>query len=193
MCGGAELTRNETNWFAWTRLKLVLVRVTCENVSKPEKTTRRAILNRKELIMRIQLKKAPSQPNFDAPEGNFQAELVSVGPYEQQTAAGMTDCVRFVFQIQVPERHNQIIMAGKNIDPDSPKLQRFLARWLGEDFISSSGDSFDPETLVGKKAELTIKHIPNPGYERPYCNVVSAHPPGTLTLTQAFKQEAQDI
>ena len=138
--------------------------------------------------------KPQSQPNpFDVPEGNFAAELINVGPYEQETKDGITDLIRFVFRVQLPGKDNQTGLAGKNIDPESAKLQRFLTRWLGKEFISSSGDTLDPETLVGKKAEVKIRHISNAGYSRPYCDVEGAYPLGTLNLTQSFKEEAQDI
>ena len=98
--------------------------------------------------MKIRLARPDPKPVFDVPEGNFAAELVNVGPYEQETATGVNDTIRFTFRVQVPGMEKQIVMAGKNIDPESSKLPRFLTKWLGKDFISTAGDSFDPETLI---------------------------------------------
>src|SRR4051794_17407544 len=104
-----------------------------------KRSTRRRNLIERTLHMQISLKKTLPTTTFDAPEGNFAAKLVNVGPHQQETNDAVTDCVRFVFELEVPGKRDQFVLAGKNLDPESTKLQKFIERWLGEEFISSSG------------------------------------------------------
>ena len=145
--------------------------------------------------MIITIKSQSSKNTYDLPEGNFRATLAKVGPHTNHDEDGrISSSIRFTFEVDVPGMPNETAVAAKSLDPESPKLQKFLERWVGKDVLTQSANgSFDPETLEGTKADITIQHIKNPGYKKPFCNIVGAYPPGTLTLTTRFKEEAKDI
>lgn len=144
--------------------------------------------------MLIKLHAPAPKTTFDCPAGAFSAELVNAGPYDQETANGTRQVVRFTFKVAVPGDPNTVYMAARNFELNCSKLQGFLKKWLGSDFVATCSDSeLDLKSLTGKKAEIKIDHIQNVGYKRPYCNIVGAHPPGTLTLTSGCKEEGKDI
>jgi hypothetical protein len=131
---------------------------------------------------------------FHAPAGIFAGTLVNVGTGEIRTNDGPVLGPRFTFEINVPSMRNQTVLVARTFPPNGAKLQRFLERWLGREFMARhAGKAFDPKTLIGTPAEVTVEHIRNSGHKKPYCNLTAAYPPDTQELTEHFPEEAQDI
>ena len=141
------------------------------------------------------IKKQVNESTYDLPEGNFRAILANVATYtDHNEDEKPVEIIRFTFELEVPGMRNQKALAAKSFDSENPKLQRFVERWIGKaELTQSANGSFDPETLEGIKADITIQHIKNPGFKKPFCNIVGAYPLGTLTLTTRLKEEAKDI
>ena len=136
--------------------------------------------------MKITMDSIPPETTFEAPEGNYFGELQSVFLTDQTTDGTTKQTIRFVFKLNIPSICDRSVLVGKNLEPSSTKLRQFLERWLGRQFLKSiAGTAFDFDDLIGTKADITVVHINNDGYDKPYRNLAGAYPVGTLELTEA--------
>ena len=106
--------------------------------------------------------------SWDPPEGIFAGELVNVSTGEVKTNEGIVDGPRFTLEIKVPSMRNKTVLVARTFAPTCPKLQRFLERWQGGEFMARHKDKkLDLKTLIGKPAEVIVEHIRNSGHKKP--------------------------
>ena len=142
--------------------------------------------------MQIDIKEQPAT-TFDAPQGIFAGKLVNVSTGEIETNDGPVDGPRFTFEIKVPSMRHKTVLAARTFAPSCTKLQRFLEKWQGREFMAKhAGKPFDPEVLIGQPAEVAIEHVHNSGHKKPYCNVKAAYPPDTQELCEYVPEVAQE-
>jgi hypothetical protein len=133
----------------------------------------------------------PPETTYESPAGNYSGSLMNVFTAAQESE---DETIRCVFKLDVASMADKIVLVGKNLPPNSAKLRVFLERWLGREFIrASAGKVIDLNNLIGRTADITVLHINNPGYSKPFCNLAGAYPPGTLTLTEDHKENGGGI
>jgi hypothetical protein len=138
----------------------------------------------------------PKEVTFDLPEGNFAARIDNIKRSQKQSAKGMDDWVRIVFQVTIPGMENLTTLAGRgfklNLNPGSD-LRNFLGGLLGVwFFLTGSGQKFDLETLIGRECEVKLEHFYGKDYEKPLVVVAAVYPPGSLKLTEAKPEGGKD-
>lgn len=135
---------------------------------------------------------------FNLPEGNFRATLTAVVPKLKATPKGPSETVRLLFEVQIPPIDNKLPMAGRNFDVNlkpGSDLRCFVDQWVGvEAFNGKTPTLTDIQRLIGREADVTLKHHCSGRYENPLVLIYNAVPPGTLKLTQEpFIEMAADI
>jgi len=138
----------------------------------------------------------PKETTFDLPEGNFAAKVDHVRVFSKQSARGMEDWVRILFEVKVPGMDHLNTVAGRNfkmnLNPGSD-LRNFLGSLLGPQFFrDSSGQKFNMESLIGRECEVKLEHFCGRDYEKPMVMVAGMYSPGSLRLTPETPKEAKD-
>jgi hypothetical protein len=134
-----------------------------------------------------------------SPEGNYSAVLTkAVVISEESDDCELIDMVRITFTVEVPWIKNKPVFAWKTIKLSTEKgndFRKALIKWLGKEFVREidQSDSFDLNTLVGKKAELTVKHSHNKAYENPLVIIEEIRPVGSLALTTEERKAEPDM
>lgn len=95
------------------------------------------------------------EQSFLAPEGRHLGTCVEVREEEKDTSKGTQKGLRLVFDLDLVEEGTQY-KAGRTF-MDMKVLKETLKEWLGK---TIRGQSFDSQTLIGKRALLEIVHIP---------------------------------
>lgn len=122
------------------------------------------------------------------PEGRYIAELVEVvelqGKYDDE------DQLRFKWLIlNLPSDDYDYMVAKNYIDGEvvSKKLQDDLRGWLGRPYraLTMRNGLFDPKLLIGRRAELEVRHINNPGHRAPYVHIKGIFPDTSTGLEDA--------
>ena len=138
----------------------------------------------------------PKETTFDLPGGNFAARIDNVKVFPKQSAKGMEDWVRLVFQVKVPGMEHLNTLAGRNfklnLNPGSD-LRNFLGGLLGGGFfLNASGRKFDLETIIGIEGEVKLEHYCGRDYSKPLVVVAALYPHHSLKLTQAIAAGGKD-
>jgi len=138
----------------------------------------------------------PKEITFELPEGNFAARISNVKVCPKQTAKGMEDWVRILFEVKIPGMEHLNTLAGRNfklnLHPGSD-LRNFLGGLLGvRFFLNTSGQKFNLETIIGMECEVKLEHFTGKDYEKPLVVVAAVFPPGSLKLTEAIPAEGKD-
>ena len=116
---------------------------------------------------------------FDVEPGRYQAVCVEVREIENKRQRGQK-LLRVTWEVKVPGNHNGTVryLVGKNYEPTLAKdsqLRNDIMSWFGHDI---SARQFDTATLKGREAIVTVHHIENEGWPKPYCWVERIEPPG---------------
>src|SRR4051812_41823983 len=119
----------------------------------------------------IILHKAEPTTTFEVPEGNFSGELTNVGLYDSYNE-GDDKALRFTFKVNLGDNNGKTYLVARNFVPNSAKLKHFLERWLGRDFFGKQDVGLEHlKKLTGTKVELTVNHINNAGFKKPFRNL----------------------
>jgi hypothetical protein len=109
---------------------------------------------------------------YDAPEGTFRAVCVDVFEFEKNSAQGPEKFLRLTWELQDSPDPEVRYLVAKNYSANRlAGLRKDLHTWLGH-----TGD-IDTSTLKGTDATVTVAHIHNPAYEKPFCWVSKVGPP----------------
>ena len=138
----------------------------------------------------------PKETTFHLPEGNFAARIDNARVFPKQSADGMEDWLRILWEVKVPGMDHLNTLAGRNfklnLNPGSD-LRNFLGCLLGPQFfLNSSGQKFDLESLIGRECEVRLEHFCGRDYDRPLVVVAAMYPPKSLRLTPAIPREGKD-
>ena len=121
----------------------------------------------------------PPTESFDVPEGRYNAVCDDTYDIHKSTDKGPKTFLRVIWRILDSPDPNVVYMAGKSYEPvfaKNSQLSNDLHSWFQQDIKPGP---FDPHCLPGLKATLTIAHIHNEGYPKPYCYVAKVEPPQT--------------
>ena len=121
----------------------------------------------------------PPRDSFDVEPGRYRATCIETKELVKPTRKGSERQLRLVWELQVPQEVEDDVryLAGKNYEPTLTKnsqLRHDLQTWFGHEFKHSK---FDTATLKGKDATITVQHIENEGWPKPYCLVAKVEPP----------------
>jgi hypothetical protein len=134
------------------------------------------------------------EDSFDCPAGMFAAKLDNVKLQRDWNGDEIVEHVRLLFEVNVPQIKHKRILTGRNFDPKSKHFRLFLESWLGKELYENLKDGgLDLQEQVGKPADLLITHHTNRSYKKPFVSIEAIHPPGTLILTEAFKEKGAEI
>ena len=164
-----------------------------DNFGATTAEAQRSGLNKGDSMIEIEI---PKETTWDLPEGNFAASIQNMKVSAKQSARGMEEQVRILFEVKVPGMGHLNTLAGRNfkmnLNPGSD-LRNFLGSLLGSRFfLNSSGQKFDLESLIGRECELKLEHFCGRDYEKPMVVVAAMYPPKSLTLTPAIPKEGKD-
>lgn len=130
----------------------------------------------------------PMENTFNLDEGNYRGRLQTISRKPNACAKGPGEQIRLLFEMDIPSIKTRIPMAGRNFTLNlktGTELRRFLESWLGRKFFeTNAGKALDLESLVGREADLVLIHFQQVGYDKPMTFIQSAHPPGSLELTE---------
>jgi len=116
-----------------------------------------------------------------APEGQWRAVCVDVVEMPQmQTAFGLKDKLRLVWQIEETDPENEgkpyIVVAFFTASiHEKAALRKFLEAWRAKKFTPEELAGFDVEKLIGVNAYLQVQHS-EPVNGKVYANVSSIMP-----------------
>lgn len=121
---------------------------------------------------------------FDCPEGPFRGRLERVGEPKKLMNKPCSSQVRFTFRVKTELGKEHLVARTFCADLSyGSELHSFLDSWLGEQMkeLADAVGELDLNLLVGKDADLSIKHGPNvKGHDKPFVNIAGIFPPGTL-------------
>ena len=129
----------------------------------------------------------PKEDTYDLPEGRYNAVLASVRiKPDPKTNRSDQQQIRLLFNVSIPSMKRKNPMAGRSFSLDLKKgsdLRNLIESWMGTEWFDSN-TTVDFERLIGRSADLTLTHHHNDGYNRPFVNIESIHPVGSLKLTE---------
>lgn len=129
------------------------------------------------------------EKSFDVPAGKYRATLKEVIQLEnRRTKKGWQNQVRLLFELHVPGQAHFEYMAGKNYEPSlatGSELRKDLVSWRGCEFTKEepAAGAVNLQNMIGKEADLLIRHVKNVGFEKPYVHIKSIQPAGKLVKT----------
>lgn len=99
------------------------------------------------------------------PLKGVKAVCVDVTPLEEDKGPfGIQQKFRFVFEVdRLNAQGNRFSVWSEKFTPslhEKAKLRKFLRKWFGRELTSSEMTSLDPETLIGRPAELVVVNEP---------------------------------
>jgi hypothetical protein len=119
----------------------------------------------------------PQEPSWDCPEGTFEAAVADVRQVTKADKAGKNnDYARLIFEIQIGRK---VYRVAKNYPLDLHKgspLRDDLEDWLGPEIFTLVGHQFDLESLRDMKAVITVRHVNNAGFQKPYVHLAKIAP-----------------
>jgi hypothetical protein len=120
--------------------------------------------------------------SFDLPEGTFRAQFVESKPVTKFKDGKLVTFVRLVFEV-ITDDSDTSYYAGRNFLPATGKntpLREFLESWLGSTFFEKKGmKKLDLNTLIGRQADIVIRHIVNGENLPAFRHLAAIYPPGT--------------
>jgi hypothetical protein len=138
---------------------------------------------RRHSIIMIKIQK---DDNWETPEGCLSAVYKETRVLEKVAGGKVETILRPVFQVTslASPRYNYLV--AKNYRLSEPqKFKADFENWLGDSFYdlvdadgTISREALD--SLVGKKADLQMVHIPNDGHKAPFSHLVTIAPLGSL-------------
>ena len=133
--------------------------------------------------MRLQL---PKTPCWNLPEGNHTATCLDARIHTENKNAKATDFLLLVFEVDIDDDDNVQYLAKRKYElpiKACTPLVNDLNAWLGVEFLKKNR-YFDPETLKGKTADISLVHIHNDNYRNPFVHIQSIHGPGSLVVSE---------
>jgi hypothetical protein len=131
---------------------------------------------RKHNMINVQFDK---QKTFNLPEGTFNAVISKVASRKKLDGDDGQECVRILFDVEVPSLSNLDCMAGINLPlqlHQGSELYNFLKRLFGSEFVKEmSGKNFNLETLVGTECVVELVHCHTSKYEKPLVKVAAVY------------------
>lgn len=126
------------------------------------------------------------EDNWETPEGILPAEYRETRIVEKVVGGKVETIIRPVFQVKslASPRFNYVV--SKNYKLSEPqKFKADFRNWLGDgfyDLVDEDGvisrEALD--SLIGRKADLHVVHIPNEGHKAPFSHLVTIARPGSL-------------
>jgi hypothetical protein len=110
--------------------------------------------------------------SYDVLPGRYQAVCID----SREIAKGSRSFLRLVWALNESANPNVRYLVGKNYEPSLRKgseLRNDIDSWLGDQIDVRS---FDTDTLKGRTADVTVKHIHNEGHPKPFCWVSEINP-----------------
>ena len=114
--------------------------------------------------------------SFDVEAGHYRATCIEVREIENKRKPGQT-LLRIVWELKGAGKDNARYLVGKNYEPSLSQdttLRNDIMSWFGHDI---NARQFDPTTLKGQEATVTILLIENEGWEKAYRWVAKVEPP----------------
>ena len=119
---------------------------------------------------------------FDLPEGNYRARFTENKPILKMKDGKSVNYCRLLFEVTQGSQIDKC--AGRNFLPclvKNSQLREFLCSWLGSGvFETTSSRKFELDSLIGKEADIVIRHIINGPDMPPFCQLAAIYPAGTL-------------
>jgi hypothetical protein len=129
----------------------------------------------------MKILKCVPQCCFVIPEGTYRAKLVDMREYQKTDKGKRVEMIRMTFEIMSDSGEYQY-KAGKSYVADlnnGSELKSDLETW--EILSPNERCLFDPETLLGKEADICIQHYHNDAYAQPYCCIKGIYPAGRIS------------
>lgn len=120
-------------------------------------------------------------PSFIVPEGFYRAKVEAVRDSQEVSGDCIVNMLRIVFDIYDDTGKYVKYRAGKKYLADLSNKSDFRKDLINWGILSHSDcGEFNPETLIGKEADIVIKQHWNPNYPQPYCAVAGIFPAGSM-------------
>ena len=120
---------------------------------------------------------------FELPEGIYKARFDENKPVTKFKDGKLQNFCRLVFE--VIDGPSAGLYAGRNFLPSLSKnsqLREFLEGWLGPGaFTLTTGRRFNLDDLVGREADILVRHIVNSEDIPPFRQLAAIYPAGTYT------------
>lgn len=119
-----------------------------------------------------------------APEGNGRAVCVDVTPLvKRQTQFGEKEEFRLVFELDIDafgarEDGKRFVVWSRGFTPslnEKAALRKFLKQWFGRDLNAAELSELDPESFIGKPANIVVAHETGDN-DKVYANIVACTP-----------------
>ncbi len=126
----------------------------------------------------------PKVPCWHCPEGTFPATCRDVRITTELKNGRQTNSLLVVFEIDVDDGDDENVqyLAKRKYElpmkAGSP-LMNDLAAWIGADALKKQRQ-WDPMTLKGQRADVSLVHIHNEGYPKPFVYVQKISALGSL-------------
>jgi hypothetical protein len=117
----------------------------------------------------------PPTDSYDVEPGRYRAVCIEARDFTKNTDQGPKQQLRIIWQLTDPPEQHIRYLVGKNYDPSLTKgsdLRTDLQSWLGPLNVPK----FNSDTLKGKEAVVTVRHIHNDGQPKPFCWVSEIKP-----------------
>ena len=118
----------------------------------------------------------PPKESYDVEPGRYHALCNDVRERDRNPRTGIEKGLRIVWELKIPGNENTRYLVGKNYEATLARnslLRNDLISWFGHDINTRE---FETATLKGKAAIVTVQHIENEGWAKPYCWVARVEP-----------------
>ena len=125
----------------------------------------------------------PKIPCWNCPEGNYSATCSGARIVTEKKNGKPTQFLLLVFEIDAGDEENVQNLAKRKyelpIKHGSP-LMNDLTAWIGPDVLRNNR-ALNLALFEGKKADVSLVHIYNEGYDKPWVHIQTISAPGSLT------------
>ena len=119
----------------------------------------------------------PRKDTYDVEPGRYRAICTEAREIHKMTSKGSQRQLRVIWELETSGDDDLRYLVGKSYEAtltSNSQLRNDLRTWLGHEFKPGQ---FDTATLKGKAATITVEHIWNEGWAKPYCWVAKVEPP----------------
>lgn len=120
---------------------------------------------------------------FNCPEGNHRGILERVAEPKKPVNKPCKEQVRLMYRITLDNGNEHLVARTFCADLNyGSELYHFLESWLDGKFdvyLDDNGE-IDLDGLIGKPADVVIKHIETQRHEKPYVHIARIFPAGRL-------------